>query len=58
MTKIEEKSTSTKSTDEKPEVTKTSSGKVYNFTRHGFKVEASSLKKAQEALEKYLKEAK
>lgn len=54
----EEKSTSTKPTEETPEVTKTSTGKVYNFTRHNFKVVAESRKEAEEALEKHLKEGK
>lgn len=53
----EEKSTSTSST-ETPEVTKTSTGKVYNFTRNGFIVEANSLKEAQEALKVHLKDKK
>ena len=47
-----------KATDKKAEVKETSGGKVYNFTRHGFIVEAKSLKEAQKALEKHLKESK
>ncbi len=45
-----------KATDKKAEVKETSGGKVYNFTRQGFIVEAKSLKEAQEALENHLKE--
>ena len=47
-----------KATDKKAEVEvkETSGGKVYNFTRQGFIVEAKSLKEAQEALENHLKE--
>lgn len=58
MTKQEEKSTPNTTTDEKPEVKATSNGKVYNFTRHGFIVEAKSLKEAQKALEVHLKDKK
>jgi len=36
----------------------TATGRVYNFTRHGFIVEAKSLKEAQKALETHLKETK
>jgi hypothetical protein len=53
MPKNEEKTT----TENEPVETKrTSTGRVYNFTRHGFIVEANSLVEAQEALEVHLKE--
>jgi hypothetical protein len=50
----EEKATDKKA--EEVEVKETSGGKVYNFTRQGFIVEAKSLKEAQHALENHLKE--
>lgn len=52
----EEKSTSVE--NEEVETKRTSEGRVYNFTRHGFIVEAKSLKEAQKALEVHLKESK
>ena len=52
----EEKSTPVE--NEEVETKRTSAGRVYNFTRHGFKVEAKSLSEAQKALEKHLKESK
>lgn len=52
----EEKSTPVQ--DEKVETKRTSAGRVYNFTRHGFIVEAKSLKEAQDALKVHLKKSK
>lgn len=56
MAKSEEKSTSVENAE--VETKRTSNGRIYNFTRHGFIVEAKSLKEAQEALEVHLKESK
>ena len=56
MPKQEEKSTSVE--NEEVETKRTSEGRVYNFTRHGFIVEAKSLSEAQEALKVHLKESK
>lgn len=52
----EAKSTSVE--NEEVETKPTATGRVYNFTRHGFIVEAKSLKEAQKALETHLKESK
>ncbi len=51
MSKVEEKSKS-----EEAVVEKTTSLELYNFPRHSFSVEASSLEEAEKALEKHLKE--
>jgi hypothetical protein len=51
MTKVEEKSKS-----EEAVVEKTTSLELYNFPRHSFSVEASSLEEAEKALEKHLKQ--
>jgi len=52
MSKAEEKSKSEETVVEE----KTTSLKVYNFTRHNFSVEASSQEEAEKALEKHLKQ--
>jgi hypothetical protein len=51
MTKVEEKPKSEEVVDETP-----TSLELYNFPRHSFSVEASSLEEAEKALEKHLKE--
>jgi len=52
MSKAEEKSKSEEAVVEE----KTTSLEVYNFPRHSFSVEASSLEEAEKALEKHLKQ--
>ena len=51
MSKAEEKTKPEEVVEEK-----TTSLEVYNFPRHSFSVEASSLEEAEKALEKHLKE--
>lgn len=44
--------------NEQVEVTETSEGRVFNFTRHNFVVVAKSRKEAEEALVNHLKKNK